>query len=1202
DEFNFNSPLLPCSLLPTPLSWRLVQQLEELPHIQQIFNLYGPSEDTTYSTYVQLKGVIPDTLSPTIGQPIANSQVYVLDENLQPVPVGVPGELYIGGAGVARGYWQRPDLTAERFVPNLFEKGVGSREQGSKGELKLNSSTSELDSSTSELRSSTSELDSSTLELRSSTSELDSSTSELDSSTSELRSSTSELDSSTLELRSSTSEPQGFQCPMPNAQCPMPNLYKTGDRVRYLPDGNLEYLGRLDNQVKIRGYRIELAEIEAVLSQHPDVQECAVMAPEEVTGDKQLVAYIASLSAKSSDMRQFLAERLPGYMIPAHFITLEALPRTPNGKIHRQALPTVEKTRPQLENAYVEARTPTEQTLAIIWEETLQVEQIGVNDNFFALGGHSLLGIQLVAKINESLNVEVPLKSLFQYPTIAGLAAQIEQLQGDITQSRLPQIQPRSQERYQPFPLTDIQQAYLIGRNAAFELGNVATHGYQEIETMGLSVEQMEWALQRLIEHHDMLRVIVQPDGQQRVLKEVLPYKIAVTDLRGELKPLPNPAQGIGRVPDRAGGVELMELRDRLSHQIFATDRYPLFEIQAVLLDEEKIRFCISFDVLIADAWSFKLLGTELVQILHNPDIQLPTSRLSFRDYVLAEQELRKSAIYARSQAYWQARLATLPAAPDLPLTQPLSRITQPHFIRRSGNLAPEKWHRLKQQASQVGITPSGLLLAAFAEILSRWSKEPCFTINLTLFNRLPLHPDVNRIVGDFTASLLLAIENKGRKNFLELARYIQAQLWEDLDHRYVSGVEVLRHVARNQQRVTGAIMPVVFTSTLTQDNREQTTERSWQSDLVYSLSQTSQVYFDHQVAEVAGALVFNWDTIDDLFPPGLLDEMFHTYCEFLEHLATSEAGEMREMGKMDFSPMPNTSTSLSTSAPCPMPHAQFPISLLHTLFFEQVTKQPKQPAIFTTQKSLTYQQVSDRVCHLAELLQQLGIIPNQLVAIVMDKGWEQIIAALAILTAGAAYVPIDPQLPTQRRLHLLQETQAQIILTQSWLDVALEWADDCSRICVDTLDAPPHTDIPAPIQQPTDLAYVIYTSGSTGKPKGVMIDHQGAVNTILDINQRFDVTASDRILALSSLSFDLSVYDIFGILAAGGAIVIPDCDRPNDPSHWMHLITKHQVTIWNSVPALMQLVLGSGEWGGANPAMTVTNFPRRCSRRMRNG
>ncbi|WP_230966638.1 non-ribosomal peptide synthetase [Nostoc commune] len=489
-----------------PLKWGLVQQLEQLPHIQQIFNLYGPSEDTTYSTYVQLKGITPVTLSPTIGQPIANSQVYVLDDRLQPVPVGVPGELYIGGAGVARGYWQRPDLTAERFVANPFTpppapplaKGRGAREELWRGGVL-----------------------------------------------------------------------SGF------------SLYKTGDRVRYLRDGNLEYLGRLDNQVKIRGYRIELGEIEAVLSQHPDVQECAVMAPEEVTGEKRLVAYIASLSAKSSDLRQFLAERLPGYMIPANFIPLEALPHTPNGKIDRQALPTVEKTRPELENAYVEARTPTEQTLAIIWEETLQVEQIGINDNFFALGGHSLLGIQLVAKINESLNVEVPLKSLFQHPTIAGLAAQIEQLQGDITQSGLPQIQPHPQERYQPFPLTDIQQAYLIGRNAAFELGNVATHGYQEIETVGLSVEQMEWALQRLIEHHDMLRVIVQPDGQQRVLKEVPPYKIAVTDLRREplpnpplakgreletlpnsslakgreLEPLPNPPLGKGRVPDRAGGV-----------------------------------------------------------------------------------------------------------------------------------------------------------------------------------------------------------------------------------------------------------------------------------------------------------------------------------------------------------------------------------------------------------------------------------------------------------------------------------------------------------------------------------------------------------------------------------------------------------------------------------------------------------------------
>ncbi|MDB9321001.1 non-ribosomal peptide synthetase [Nodularia spumigena] len=1049
-----------------PLTWKLVQQLEELPHIQQIFNLYGPSEDTTYSTYIQLKDITINSPNPPIGRPIANTQVYVLDKHLQPVPVGVPGELYIAGAGLARGYWQRPELTAEKFkTPPLC---------------------------------------------------------------------------ASASLREST-------------------LYKTGDRVRYLPDGNIEYLGRLDHQVKIRGYRIELGEIEALLSEYLEIQESVVIASETSSGDKNLVAYIAPKSINIPDLRHDLAEKLPGYMIPAYFMTLDALPRNLNGKIDRQALPTVEKISSELGIAYIPPRTPTEQKLAAIWQEILQLEQIGVNDNFFTLGGHSLLGIQLAAIINESLQIELPLKYLFQFPTIASLSAQIDQLQRHEIKLGLPKIQPQPQERYQPFPLTDIQQAYLIGRNAAFELGNIATHGYQEIETVGLTVAQVEIAMQRLIERHDMLRVIVQADGQQQILSQVPDFKITVTDLQ----PHPNPPLGKGRELDfpvspiykgELRGVDstLQDIRQSLSHQIRPTDSYPLFEIQAILLDENKIRFCISFDVLIGDAWSFRLLGRELVQILENPDIELPPISLTFRDYVLTEKTLRESAIYQRSQAYWQNRLTTLAPAPELPLTKPLSKITEPHFTRRSGTLSPSQWQKLKQQGSEAGITPSGILLAAFAKILSRWSKQPNFTLNLTLFNRLPLHPEVNQIVGDFTASLLLEIVSAGCHNFLELAHRIQTQLWDDLDHRYFSGVEVLRQLARQQQRVTEALMPVVFTSTLTQEHPQPENQGNWHGYLIYSLSQTSQVYLDHQVGEVAGALVFNWDTIDELFPVGMLDEMFHSYCNFLTQLV-----------------QPDTIVPQLPSPPAPQPSL-----CLHTLFFQQVAKQPNQSAIFTTEQTLTYQQVSDRVCHLAQQLQYLNVIPNQLIAIVMDKGWEQVVAALAIFTSGAAYVPIDPQLPAQRRLQLLQETQAQIILTQSWLDKTLEWADHPTRICVDTLDTANQATIPTPQQQPTDLAYVIYTSGSTGTPKGVMIDHQGAVNTILDINQRFGVTEKDRILALSSLSFDLSVYDIFGILAAGGTIVIPECGK--DPTHWMQLINQYQITIWNSVPALMQLLLDS--------------------------
>ncbi|MGB3533919.1 MAG: amino acid adenylation domain-containing protein [Microcoleaceae cyanobacterium] len=1046
---------------------RLIQQLEKQKNIKQIYNLYGPSEDTTYSTYAEVKS--SSTLSVPIGQPINNTQAYVLDQYLQPLPIGVKGELYLGGEGLARGYLNRPKLTAEKFISNPF------------------------------------------------------------------------TDNSYQQLN---------------------RLYKTGDKARYQPDGQLEFLGRIDHQVKIRGYRIEIGEIEAVLSQYPALIECVVTVREDEPNNKRLVAYIVFLledeQSNLNHLRRFLEQKLPSYMIPTTFVKLDALPRLPNGKINRKSLPIPDAFRPELTVAYLEPRTELEKTIAQIWQKELNVQSVGIHDNFFELGGHSLLGIKVVAEVSEAIGVQIPLRLLFEKPTIFGLAEQIKTQNEAISVSPLPQIIPNPRERDQPFPLTDIQQAYLMGRSEAFELGNIATHGYREIEIVGLKVEQVEQALQRLIEHHDMLRVIVQTDGEQQILREVPPYKIQVVDLQRES-------------PERII-TTLGEMRDRLSHQIVSTDRWPLFEIQAALLEENKIRFFVSFDVLIGDAWSLQIIGRELAKLIQNPEHLLPSFSLSFRDYVIAENAWRDSELYHRSRDYWQKRLLNLPASPELPLQQNLATIKNPRFVRRTGQLEPQTWQRIKQKAAQIGMTHSGVLLAAFAEILTTWSKNSRFTLNLTLFNRLPVHPEVNQIIGDFTSSLLLAIDNSEQNNFETRAKNIQAQLWEDLDHRYVSGVEVLRDLARIQGRVSGALMPVVFTSTITQ-NTPKNTPRNWQTEVVYSLSQTSQVYFDHQVSEVDGALVFNWDTIDELFPSGLLDEMFAAYSNFLERLANENELWNQTQPQL----LPASQLKKITEINATETDFKYQNTLLHTLFFDQVSINLENIAVISGEHQLTYQELNNRALSLANQLQKLGVRPNQLVAIVMEKGWEQIVAVLGILAAGAAYVPIDPQLPKERQLHLLKETEAQQILTHSELIKYLELPENLTKICVDTLEINSETPHHLALKNqnyPQDLAYIIYTSGSTGLPKGVMINHQGAVNTILDINQRFNISSNDRILALSALNFDLSVYDVFGTLAAGATIVIPDYKATKDPAHWVELIEQQKITVWNSVPALMQMLL----------------------------
>ncbi|MFG6100387.1 amino acid adenylation domain-containing protein [Leptothoe sp. ISB3NOV94-8A] len=735
----------------------------------------------------------------------------------------------------------------------------------------------------------------------------------------------------------------------------------------------------------------------------------------------------------------------------------------------------------------------------------------------------------------------------------------------------LPTIVPNESSRYQPFPLNDVQQAYWLGRNDAFELSNISTHAYAEVDIINLDLKRFENILNRIINHHEMMRAIVLPDGRQQIIEEVPAYKIEVLDLSES-------------DPDTRNS-HLMRIRDRMSHQVLPIDQYPLFEFRAVKLSKSKTRLYSSIDLMISDAWSFDILKRDFIQLIHHPESSLTPLELSFRDYVLAEISLRKSTLYHRSLAYWRDRLHTLPAAPQLPLAKSLATIDRPRFVHYSKRFEPDTWNRLKRRGYKANLTPSVVVLAAFAEILTAWSKDPRFTINVTLFKRFPLHPQVNKIVGDFTSLALLAVDNSAQSSFEVRAQRIQKQLWNDIDHRYVSGLEVLREIAKLQKRPSAALMPVVYTSTLGNDSIDteafmgsltQTTDlppspsNEEMGEIVYSLSQTPQVYLDHQAVEDDGALIVNWDAIKNLFPPNFLDDMFAAYCEFLSRLADED--DLWQEPKRQLLPP----TQLKQLTDINATEIAIPEdTLLHTLFFNQVALHRQKAAVITSDRTLTYQELRDRTNQLGHHLRQLGTRSNQLIAVVMEKGWEQVVAVLGIHASGAAYVPIDPALPTERRQHLLREANVQWVITQPKLDASLEWPDNIKRLCIDYTTRHPSSIGPLePIQKSSDLAYVIYTSGSTGKPKGVMIDHRGAVNTILDINQRFNVTSQDHVFALSSLSFDLSVYDIFGTLAAGGTIVIPDADATKDPAHWIKLMAQQQVSIWNSVPALMQMLM----------------------------
>ncbi|HEX6199340.1 MAG TPA: condensation domain-containing protein, partial [Thermoanaerobaculia bacterium] len=757
------------------------------------------------------------------------------------------------------------------------------------------------------------------------------------------------------------------------------------------------------------------------------------------------------------------------------FVELAALPLTPSGKVDRRALPSPEAPDDTPERP---PGTPLEAKVAKVWQDLLGRPVPGVDRTFFELGGNSLLAMRLVSRLREATGVELPLRAVVERPTVAGMAAAVEESAagpgGEAGLSGLSPIVPDPENRHRPFPLNDVQQAYWVGRRDLFELGNVSSHFYVELEIDGLDLARFEAALRRVIDRHDMLRAVIADDGSQRVLPEVPPYELPVVDLAD--------------APEEERERRVAEVREELSHQVLPADRWPLFDIRASRLGGDKVRLHVSVDVLITDAWSSQILARDLARYYADPEAELPPLELTFRDYVLGEVELRESALYRRSLDYWTRRLETLPPGPDLPLARRPGSLERPRFTRRDGRLEPGRWRALQERAAAAGLTASGALLAAFAEVLTLWSRSPRFTLDLTLFNRLPRHPQVEEIVGDFTSVTLLEIDGEG-ETFAERARAVQNRLWEDLDHRYAGGIRVLRELARVRGRSSGALMPVVFTSTLGQRPRSgrprPTDGGEVRSRVVYSVSQTPQVWLDHQVFEGAdGGLGYHWDAVDELFPKHLVDDLLDAYRGLLGDLADGdEAWRRRHL------PVPESHREVQRRVN--LTERSFPTGLLHAPAEAAMRERPEAVAVVTTQRRLRYRDVDRMSAALARRLVAAGARPNTLVALVMEKGWEQVVGALAVVRAGAAYLPIEASLPVRRRDHLLERGEVEIVLTQPRVALAESWPDGLTVIEVSdgAADEDPGAEAPPPERaKPGDLAYVIFTSGSTGEPKGVAI------------------------------------------------------------------------------------------------------------------
>ena len=886
----------------------------------------------------------------------------------------------------------------------------------------------------------------------------------------------------------------------------------------------------------------------------------------KVINDPQLYShhiFIAQSSPVKVQLNQkkvenYLREQLPDYMIPKNVTMLLKMPVTKNGKLNRKLLNASTHIGVNEQSEPTRPMNFLEQEIANLWKVVLDKHHISLEDNFYHLGGDSLIATQLNSQLQKKFNMPTSLEAIFKHPKFSDFTNYIsrelkivETNKEQIDAAPFASIQSDSIHLYDPFPLTDIQQSYWLGRSGVYDLSGVSAHCYFELECDELDMEAVTVAWNQLIRRHDIMRAVVLKNGlSQQILKEVPDYRIMINDYRYQDK-----------VAFEKG---VLLTRNKMSQRQFNVCKWPLFEIEASLNPDQKTRLHVSFDNTVFDGYSIFLLFDEWYKLYNTPTHNLPNINISFRDYAIALADLKKSTQYEKDMNYWEKRIKKLPPAPELPLEKQPNEIVEQKFTRYQAVLTVEKWKVIKQIAHQLNLTPSTVIMTAYAEVLGRYSRHQHFTLNLTHFNRLPLHEDVDKLVGDFTSLVLIKMDHRHESNFIMRCQDTQKQLLQDLEHTLVSGVEVERILRKERNRFNDIVMPIVFTSGIGV-NKDHLEDISYLGKIVYGASQTPQVWLDHQVFEQDGELILSWDGVEELFPKGLLNEMFNAYNQILDKLSKG-IGAWQQSSSLIVLPDAKQRETIHQAAIIPTSE-----ETLVSLIEKQCIENGKNTAIIDTSVTLSYEELDIMSKNIAY---SVSLIQSQVVLVIMEKGWKQIVAALGIMRAGAAYLPVDVDTPIDRLHQIMKQAHIDGIVTTQTLYSRYSNLGSNVYIVEDLIVASKEKTLPFRNVKPDDLAYIIFTSGSTGKPKGVEITHRSAVNTIQDINKRLNVTASDRSIALSNFTFDLSVYDAFGLLSAGGAVVIPEVQRLKDPEHWLDLLHKHRITIWNTVPTFMEMLV----------------------------
>ena len=770
---------------------------------------------------------------------------------------------------------------------------------------------------------------------------------------------------------------------------------------------------------------------------------------------------------------------------------------------------------------------------------------VGAEDDFFAHGGDSLSVMQVLRRLTESTGHHFDLGTVLHALRTRSLghAAALLSKKASLQNTKTPQLDTFPEDRFAPFPLTAQQQAYVMGRGQNFQQGGLSCHTYQEFDGADVDPEKLRHLWNRLHRRHDMLRIrIDEATLTQQVLPPDSPAPFEVVDLRS--------------MSTQQLSTALAQNTKEMSHRVAPLDG-SLYLVRLLLLPEGRVRLCLSFDALITDLASLGVVCEELEQLWRFPDADLPEPGPLFRDYVLNDLNETESSAHQAAVEYWENKLSELPSAPQLPVpdTSEAGRFI-PHAVRIPGSI----WQQVRSHASNWGLTPSTVLTACYAEVLSQWAASQHFTLNVPRFNRKLVHPKVERTVGEFASIILVAVDRRNPQSFGAFARSLQEQIWADLSHQELPGIEILRRLRRHTG--SDALMPTVLTSA-TFLNSDPT--HLIGLERVLRLSQTPQVDIDCILEEAGDDLVINWDHRAGRIDTEIVTAMADTFTELLIRLTHAATwSELDPAPAVGLDP-----TRQGLDAELPAVHA-------HEPFFARAQEDPEATALLSSQGSIVTR--GALATWALRLMAEWNLLtgPSDPVVILLDKSPEQIAAVFAVCASGRAYVPLDTSAPLTRLQQQIKATGAKAaVVSPAWSEKEL--GTDVRHLQV---SQPPRNNEPFVGPSPAHgypgatRCAVIFTSGSTGQPKGVEVTHEAIVNCVTETNHRLFSKPSDRFLAISALHHDMSMFDVFGVLGSGGQLVVPtDVDR-RDADTIATLVSEHQITGWVSVPALAQMLV----------------------------